>query len=186
MAEARRHFRARRIWLLLGAVGLSACIEFNNLDEPTPPRLLDKVCRSGGCTTSGAVRRTTGPTADTIGYHFGPGVGSLSIPLYTLLPGDQDTTDLDSLQALVAGHGKISIGAEDGACCGSVSKSVPGEYNWVDFDLESNGEQSADGGESAEGMLVLSVAGDGTEFDLADLRYTPSTGCSVVAPGAAY
>lgn len=190
MTEARRRFRVRRALLVTGAVALSACVEIGT--RPTPPRLLDLACKSDACIVAGSVHRTTGPTADTLGFHFGPGAGSLSIPLDGLLSQGADTSDLASLEALVSGHGTLSIDAEGGACgpsCGGASETVQGAYDWVHFDIEPDGgvwpgaTDSGDAGYAGVGVLVLRVANDGSEFDLADLRYTPGISCSVVAPG---
>lgn len=132
-----------------------------DLSKPVrQPQQLGDLCGGNACTTTGSARRTTGLTSDTIGYQLGPGAGSL---LLTNAP--------SGLSVMVRGHGTFYV--EQSGSFGT-GHDVPSDYAWVDINGQDAGRTDVE----------LSVADDGSELHVADLRTTTSGfRCSVAPAG---
>lgn len=152
----------RRGLLVAGvmALGVGACFGPVDASGPIPQQLTD-LCKGGACDTTGAARRTTGLTSDTIGYQLGPGAGSVLIP-----------SARGSFSALVRGHGTFSMELSGSS---TVEHDIPRRYAWIDVGGNEDGGLSD---------IRFSVADDGSELHLADLRVMfPAGTCSVVPVG---
>ncbi|MBI5536084.1 MAG: hypothetical protein HY898_25410 [Deltaproteobacteria bacterium] len=133
--------------------------------QPDDPRLLDRACPSPKeCMTTGSAQQTTGITADTNGYKFGPGAGTLRIPMQEAPTASRGPGYVD---ALVAGRGQfymafVAPGAEPNA----PRVAIPGEYTWMRLNRVTVPE-GVSGGQHPE--MVIGVD-DGSELELADIR----------------
>lgn len=186
----RRRQRPRRpvrwlvLWAALGPTLGPACEETcsygDTCVEDSGMRLLDRVCavrrREGdGCELQGAAERTTGLTADSIGFRLGgPGgeEGSLAIDLSAV----QDESSRGSvfrLEVLVASSEpgsdpRLTVQIQRGTCssCGSdfppEALGVGDEYTWVTV-MNIQDAASEIGGDA---IVTLSGAG----VDIADMR----------------
>ena len=159
--------------LLCGGLWAGGCVGFGN-GSPTPQvRSLDSMCQGDACTTMGSTRKTSGPTADSIGYRLGPGLGTLDIPVDSGIAG---------LSVLVRGSGHFHATLSDCTGCPRLSYAVGADYAWVDLIAHDAGSaQSYDAGLSSYPGIELSVDDDGSHVDLADVRSVPDWSCSVVA-----
>lgn len=157
--------------LLLGVVVCSACFDFQDAG-PGDPRLLDRACSgSDRCTTSGKARRTTGITADSVGFELGPGGGSVVIPLLA-----DSSSDEVSVEVLVAGSGKVDVSSSE--LSASDSFTLSDDYEW----FQVGGAIS--GSSSGSVKLRVGVTGD-SRAELVDIRARglDHVGCSVAAVG---
>lgn len=168
-------------------LGMGACGGPGGPHVEHHPRLLDKICQGDQCTITGAVRRTTGLTSDSVGYQLGPGAGSIVIPS----PGN-------NASVLVRGHGALYDNCT-GSRSGCVASNVPANYTWIDVlsTIESDGGPgaAADGGLGEAGdagpadagggrrVLVLSVEDNGSVVHLGDVRTSETLLCSVAPAG---
>lgn len=160
--------RRRRVWLALSVGVCSACFDFGD-PAPEDPRLLDRACESSDdCKTSGKARKTTGITADSLGFELGPGGGSVTIPLRAEGGGDQV-----SVEVLVAGTGQVEVSSSE--LSASESFTLGDDHEW--FPL-------AGVASSTSVTLRVSVTGD-SRAELVDIRAhgLDHTGCSVAAVG---
>lgn len=132
-----------------------------DLSKPiVQPQQLNDLCAGSACTTTGSARRTTGLTSDTIGYQLGPGAGSVLVPRAP-----------SGLSVLVRGHGTFSV---DAASSFGADHTAPSDYAWIVVDDEDAGVAD----------VQFSVADDGSELHIADLRTTTSgLRCSVAPAG---
>ncbi len=122
---------------------------------------LSALCQDSACDTTGTARRTTGITSDTVGFQLGPGAGSVLVPS---VPGH--------FAVLVRGHGTFSA---DLFGKYTAQHDIPPDYTWVDI-----------GGDEDAGIadVRFSVADDGSELHIADLRTLVGyAGCSVAPAG---
>jgi hypothetical protein len=112
---------------MLAIVVLALCTSGATSERHGPSRMLDSICRAGGCEATGGARITSGPTPDSYGLEF-PSAGSVSLRV------DAAGGDLVSfaLDVLVAGDGSLSIEAcRAGVCADSKTIKAVGEYTWA-------------------------------------------------------
>lgn len=118
---------ARAFFFAAATFALFACAPVDALDTEGPVRLLDRAC--GGttteCSATGAAKRTTGLTADSVGYTSdasAEGVITLVIPPQNLPYGD----DTFHFELLAMGSGEVKLG--------DANRTLPSDYGWVTVD----------------------------------------------------
>ena len=170
--ERRRHARGTVLGMaLLIVVALFAC------KKATPSRLLDTACNEGTCKTTGAERRTTGLTADSIGFQIGPGKGEVLIPIPMLNRPDDNAFDVT---VLVQGTGTAQVTLRHTACtsgCGETSVALGTDYRWA---IAGSGRIGSGSIDALEVSVATSDAS--SHADVLDLRLDTShesEGCSV-------
>ncbi|MBE7484574.1 MAG: hypothetical protein HS104_31985 [Polyangiaceae bacterium] len=162
--------RRRRGIVVLALLGCSACFDFTD-PAPGDPRLLDRVCSlPEDCTTSGSAERTTGITADSVGFRLGPGGGSVTITLVST-----SGSGARELEVLASGAGTLRV--TSAALGVSEVFDLRADYDWY--------RVAGDPGSSSNVVIDLGVEGD-SRAEVADLRAQglDHSGCSVAAPGS--
>jgi hypothetical protein len=148
----------------------SACFDFNYEDvEPDDPRLLDRACNEiDACPTTGSAQRTTGITADSIGYRLGPGDGSVTITLAPVTGAGSFVFEL-----LLAGEGQVQVWSTAFYDVLTLSD----EYEWHSI---AGGTPY---GSDSSIEIKIAVTGDAVA-ELADIRAVglDYAGCSVRPP----
>jgi hypothetical protein len=123
---------------------------------------------------SGSAVITSGPTADTVGIHMGPGAGTATIGVSTTSPNSSGY--IWSAEVLVSGSGSFSVN-EKGCESANAGKTnqAPADYAWFSA-------QSCTGVGSDPSRTVTIAISEGTVLDIADVRMVGlvrSEGCSV-------
>lgn len=141
-------------------------------------RALDSFCGdAAACRTTGAAERTTGPTADSVGYRLGPGPATLDIPL-------DDTTT--GLEVLARGRGALHVTLAGCSDCPDVAHEVGADYAWTDLTdvhVTEDGGWFGDAGPPSNPVVELSVRDDRSHVDIADVEQTYYSYCSVAPAG---
>lgn len=155
---------------MLALLGCSACFDFTD-PAPGAPRLLDRVCSvPEDCTTSGSAERTTGITADSVGFRLGPGSGSVTITLVST-----SGTGAGEFEVLASGAGTLRV--TSAALGVSEVFDLRADYDWY--------RVTGEAGSTGNIVFDLGVEGE-SRAEVADLRAKglDHAGCSVAAPGS--
>lgn len=166
MSTTRAYRRPVMLALVVALVWSAGCTM--DLGSKPDVRALDSMCQGNACVTTGSARRTTGITADSVGYQLGPGAGSLRIPVDGQAGG---------LSVLVRGKGNFYLSLVGCSSCSPESREATSDYRWVDlYSVEDGGIDGYDaapyvGAEPPPQYTIeLSVEGDGSHIDIADLK----------------
>lgn len=157
--------------LLCALLGVGGCVAGSD-NQPTV-RALDTLCGdAASCYATGAVRRTSGPTADSIGYQLGPGAGALTIPF---------EAGTSSAGVLVRGSGRLYVRLSGCNQCRDFSRRVGADPQWIDLAAGVPDAGIYDAGD-APASAELAVHDDGSQIDIIDVQDTPPS-CSVAPAG---
>ena len=181
-SAARSKTRRRQRVLLVLVVVCAGCLDLELLDfdrsRPSDPRLLDRACRGGECTTEGRARAVGGITADAIAYEIGPGAGSVTIPLEPL-----DGVDF-VIELLMVGNGAVTVSAAEFLD----SFELSDEPRWYEISgtLPPRAEPTAVPSSSNDKVqVVVAISDEQSRAELHDLRASglDYASCSISMPG---
>lgn len=162
--------------MFAAVVVCTACFDVRD-PASDEPRLLDRACASeDDCATTGSALRTTGITADSVGYRLGPDEGSVTIPL------ERIASDEFVFELLVTGEGAISVSSAGLGI--SENLELGSDYDWKR--VSGKIPSGSDAGSFDNPFELTLAVSDGSHADIADIRAVgldyPSS-CAVRTPG---
>ncbi len=145
------------------AFALFACMQDPKLELQGPVRLLDRAC--GGatteCTVTGAAHRTTGLTADSVGYQAD---GSTEATITIVIPPQSINGyyyDAFHFELLVSGHGDATIA--------DTPRTLPPDYAWIKVDSSYATSDPVRAEMTPKTSIVIKVP-QGTTLNVLDVR----------------
>jgi len=185
MADRPRRVHGSGVLVVLAA--LLACGT-----SPERGPLVETSCSNDNCQTTGSARRTTGLTADSVGFTIGPGLGTLTLSNVEV----RERGEYDVF-ALIRGSGFVRVSVDAQSCaplpvlpgwpeppapsCSTVDVGVSEKYRWVPVAARLRGPESID--------VSIQTVDETSEVQVLNVGFQPSpvddsgAGCSSDSSG---